>query len=333
MAPAIYHPPILIQVPIAQFEEQGTSNVYQSNWIDSPFDWNELIVSWNLKGTNSSLIVEVRVRKSGEMSPWFCLGQWDSAVNSLARTSVNGQTNSWGIVNTDTLHLNGTGGDVQIQLTTPNFQSLKLVTASFSNVGHFGQDTDPNHAAWGVHIEVPKRCQLNYPNGNVVCSATSTSMLLDYWSRRTGNLSLDQDVPIVASHVYDNAWNGTGNWPFNMAFAGSLPGMTAYVTRFDSIRQLEDLIAFGIPVACSVSYKLLMGQPKGSDDGHLVVLVGFTKTGDPIFNDPAVSRETTTVYHRKDFVKGWADSGQTVYLVYPENEKLPSSHSTEWLSK
>ena len=42
-------------------------------------------------------------------------------------------------------------------------------------------------------------------------------------------------VPEVAAVVYDDSFAGTGNWPFNTAFAGSFPGMRSYVTRLDDI--------------------------------------------------------------------------------------------------
>src|ERR1044071_1262554 len=66
----------------------------------------------------------------------------------------------------------------------------------------------------------------------------------------------------VAQAVYDPAYRGTGNWVFNMAYAGSFDGMRACATRFDGLREVEDCIAAGIPVALSVSFDLLNGKEK-----------------------------------------------------------------------
>ena len=54
--------------------------------------------------------------------------------------------------------------------------------------------------------------------------------------------------PEVAAGVSDHGFKFlTGNWTFNTAFAGTLPGMRAYVI-FSDISELEDWIAAGIPV-------------------------------------------------------------------------------------
>jgi hypothetical protein len=141
-------------------------------------------------------------------------------------------------------------------------------------------------------------------------------------------------VPEVAHACFDRVYNGTGNWPFNTAFAGSLPGLRAYVTRLSDIRQLEDWVAAGIPPIVSVSYDLLKGKAKDEDPGHLMVCNGFTETGDIVLNDPAHHPErgevARRVFPRDNFLKGWARSRNTVYLLYPENAKLPADPFGHW---
>ena len=80
-------------------------------------------------------------------------------------------------------------------------------------------------------LPVPTRSQLDYAGGGAWCSPTSVSMVLSYWSMQLGRSDLNRDVPEVAAAVYDPGWPGTGNWSFNTAYAGSFPGMRAYVTR------------------------------------------------------------------------------------------------------
>jgi len=178
--------------------------------------------------------------------------------------------------------------------------------------------------AWGKVIDVPKRCQGDYPNGNVLCSATSSSMLLKYWSQRLDRPDIDADVPDVTAGVWDKVYRGAGNWPFNTAFLGATSGMVSYVSRFNQISDLEAWISAGYPLACSVSYSLVKGDELSpTEQGHLMVLVGFTATGDPIFNDPARRSETTTTYRRADFERAWMYSNRTVYLFHPIGAKLP----------
>jgi hypothetical protein len=62
----------------------------------------------------------------------------------------------------------------------------------------------------------------------------------------------------------------------------------------------------------------------------LVVLVGFTAEGDPIFNDPAKRDEVRRTYKRANFEKAWLYSDRAVYLVYPDGTRLPDDPDRLW---
>jgi hypothetical protein len=144
-------------------------------------------------------------------------------------------------------------------------------------------------------------------------------MLLAYWSRELHRPELDFDVRAVATAVHDPGWPGTGNWPFNMAFAGAQPGLRACAARFTDLAEVERWTENGLPVAASVSYAMLKGGllPEPGD-GHIVVVCGFTPDGDVVVNDPGVRREKVRrVFPRGDFARAWALSHRTVYLVWP----------------
>ena len=91
--------------------------------------------------------------------------------------------------------------------------------------------------------------------------------------------------------TYDYGYEGTGNWPFNTAYAATRTEQ-AFVTRFASLRGVERFIKAGIPVIVSVTFGAggLDGSPlpRGTN-GHLLVVVGFTSTGDVVVNDPAAA--------------------------------------------
>jgi hypothetical protein len=186
-----------------------------------------------------------------------------------------------------------------------------------------------NRAAWGKTIPVPERSQMAYSNGIVLCSPATVSMIMGFWARTLKRPELDPDVPAVAKAVYDPVWQGTGNWPFNTAYAGSYPGMRAYVTRFTDLAELEDWIARGLPVGLSVCLNRLRGRP-GPPSGHLVACVGFTKDGDPIINDPGTSRNVRKAVPRKNVISAWACSKNAVYLIYPEDATLPEDRFGHW---
>jgi hypothetical protein len=92
---------------------------------------------------------------------------------------------------------------------------------------------------------------------------------------------------------------------------------------------VEDCVAAGVPVALSVSFDLLNGREKDLGNGHLIVVVGFTRNGDVIVNDPwpdpkGVNRVRKT-FPRAQVLRAWQRSKQTVYWIAPEMVRLPKS--------
>lgn len=293
--------------------------------IDPEMTWNELIVSWNADLEATGKVTVEAMVQGGDR--WYVLGIWTNVKTT--RKSVNAQKFEAGEVSTDTLIVPATEAKVNLRITGEG-AALKLVTLAFANRQASSAVAEKSDVALGKILEPPRRAQMSYPNGKVICSATSTSMLLGYWAQELSVPSLDVDVPAVCEGVFDPEWPGTGNWPFNTAFAGAQPGMRGYVARLWNIEQLQQWIDRGIPVACSVSNQLLQGNPKGKNDGHIVVLVGFTPEGDPVFNDPGRNVVRMT-YKRSDFDAAWASSGRTCYLVYPKLYAPPENRDRCWL--
>ncbi|MBV9866699.1 MAG: C39 family peptidase [Abitibacteriaceae bacterium] len=350
--------------------------------FSAPLDWDELVVSWNAQlPPASSLQVEACGIYPDHTTKYYTMGIWSDDPARHPRTSVSGQHDTDGTVNTDTLVLKRPNAQVQIRLTlgydpatgtaapqaaataqaagvktvgaatssvsTPQTetatppqsmdnlrQSLKFMGLCFCNGKAKNEPLEPNRAAWGKVIPVPERSQVSYQGGEGWCSPTSVSMDLAHWSKVLNRPELNKDVPEVARSVYDQTWGGTGNWPFNTAFAGSFPGVRAYVTRFSDVSEIEDWIAAGIPVILSVSYDLLKGKAESQDAGHLIVGVGFTEQGDIIVNDPWARLEkgetVRKTFSRRNLIAGWGNSHNTVYLVYPETAKIPQNRLGHW---
>jgi hypothetical protein len=169
-----------------------------------------------------------------------------------------------------------------------------------------------------------------YADGGAWCSPTTTSMLLAFWSAKLERPELNFDVPDVAHSIYDTTWKGTGNWAFNMAFAGAQSGMRACITRFNDVRELEEWIASGYPVGLSICHNRLRGRQSAGPSGHLVVCVGFDESGDVVINNPGSLHETQKTFSRERLIDAWAYSKNTVYLVYPESAKLPADKFGHW---
>lgn len=300
-------------------------------------DWDELVLSWNADTPpGTGLKFEVRALDPAPATRFYTLGRWATDASRQPRESVRDQKDDRGEVRTDTLVLTRPARDAQVRVTFTGAgdairPALRFVGLSLVDSRFHSTPLPPNPSAWGRDLPVPERTQVVYPEGVTAwCSPTSLSMLLGFWAEKLGRSDLMLDVPAVAAAVNDPQWPGTGNWAFNVAFAGSLPGLRAFVTRLSDVSELEDWIAAGVPVAISLSYNLLRGEPRAAADGHLVVLRGFTPAGDPIVNDPGTGHEIRRVFPRADLVRAWAVSHNTVYLVRPLAVLAPPARWDHW---
>ncbi len=305
--------------------------------FEAGLEWDELVLSWNADTPPSTgLKFEVRVTEPPPATRFYTLGLWATDAAQQPRESVRNQKDERGEVQTDTLVLTQPARAAQVRVTFTGSDAtarpaLRFIGLSVCDRHAQLEPLAPNRAAWGRDLPVPERTQVIYPEGvSAWCSPTSLSMLLAFWAEKLDRRDLDLEVPAVAAAVNDPQWPGTGNWAFNVAFAGSLPGVRAFVARLSDISELEDWIAAGVPVAASVSYSLLRGQPREPADGHLVVVRGFTATGDPIVNDPGTGHEIRRVFPRANLARAWAVSHNTVYVVRPLNVPSPAARFGHW---
>ena len=64
-------------------------------------------------------------------------------------------------------------------------------------------------------------------------------------------------------------------------------------------------------------------------NGHLMTIVGFTRDGDVVVNDPAShlvksDDQVRTTYDRQQFSNAWiGHTGGIVYVIHPESVRLP----------
>ena len=317
---------------------RATNSAGEIEWLSPKIKCrlaDEFIPSWNADvATNGWLRVELRAFNGSEPTKFYDLGHWSPDPALHPRESVKGQKDSSGDVDTDTLQLGVSADAFQFKLTlgsATNAARLKLLAISATDT----HTTQPPRASlrsvWGKPaLPVPQRSQCAYPEGiSKWCSPTTTSMLLAFWSEKLHRPELNFEVPDVAHAIHDTAWNGTGNWAFNMAFAGAQPGMRAMLARFDDVRELEEWVASGHPVGVSLCSNRLRGVDN-PPSGHLVVCVGFSPDGSVILNNPGSLHETQKTYSRERFIHSWAHSKNAVYLVYPDNTKLPHDKFGHW---
>ncbi len=318
----------------------ANERVLLSPVFNAPMAWNELVVSWNATAAAEAwLKVEARGIFPDHQTKFYTLGLWSRDSVQHPRGSVRRQKDADGRVNDDTLVLTRPGADAQLRLTLAGpgealRPQLKFLGLSFFDSSAKPAPLPPNRAAWGKIIATPELSQHSYPQEKGWCSPTSLSMVLTRWGEVLHRADLKLDVPEVAAGVYDRVFGGTGNWPFNTAYAGSFPGLRAYVARLSDLSEVEDWIVAGIPVIISAPWHLMSPGRSDTGSGHLTVCIGFTEDGNVVVNDPATNfqkgQKVRRVYTRQNVINAWKESHNTVYLVYPETAQIPADRFGHW---
>ena len=334
--------------------------------VTNLFPFNELVSSWNAT-TPSGTWIQVEVQPQlddGHWAKWYILGRWSSDDYSFHRTSVGGQGDADGFVSIDTFfakdhpavayRLRATLYRKVGALAGPTLSRLSAIASNLTNQKMtFPSKTTMTGTA--VDLGVPQYSQEihhgdfpQYDNGGEAwCSPTSTSMVVAYWTQKTGfNYSpipseyswvtaalpspphQDPWVDFTAREVYDYHYNGAGNWPFNAAYAASR-GLVGDVTQLHNLAEAEPFIQARIPLVASVAWNSnkLDGGIK-STNGHLLVIEGFTADGSKVIvNDPASTDDSAVkhFYDREQFERAWIPaSGGIVYLIRPAGWSTPS---------
>lgn len=311
------------------------SGSWTSAWVDPGFALTELVPSWQATTPERSWVeVKARVRSGTAVSSWDVLGRWTSG-EAIARTSAGTQTDDLARVSVDTLRTAGATG-WQLKVTLLRAAGSRAAV-SLDRVGAVASRlpvtddvaTSTPGPGVGTVLPVPAYSQMvhtgHFPQwgggGEAWCSPTSVAMVLAYRGVVLPAVAGHTDgvVDHVARMTYDHGYDGTGNWSFNTAYAGQFVP-DAHVTRLRSLREAEDHLAAGTPLVVSVAFGRgeLTGAPISSTPGHLLVIVGFTATGDVVVNDPAAPTDATVrrTYRRAEFEDAWIPtSGGTAYVI------------------
>ena len=318
-----------------------TSPVYET-----PFPFDTLVPSWNATTPPGTCIrPRFAVRSGGRWTSPLDLGVWASGTNDVRRRSASGGGKDAWKVDTDTImsvnpqaYADAYRFELDLvsahPVLSPTVAEVSVVVSDSSRHGENSGRGVPVCGACGKNLPVPARSQTVFPNGEAWCSPASLSMVMAYWAKKTDTPDLDRCVPEVADGVYDHAYEGWGNWPFNTAYAAAL-GLEARVGRFASLAGAEDWVAAGVPLTASVAWnneesgQTLAGAPLARSDGHLLVIRGFTPSGDVLVNDPAAAGDASVprVYDRGEFSRAWLcnrdSSGGIAYIVHPPGWPAP----------
>ena len=331
----------------------GAKGSWTSTWVQTRFPFSQLIPSWSADTPAGSWIeVEIQARTAaGRETRWWRMGIWAYGDETIRRTSVNGQSDADGAVETDTFKTRAekmtayrarvTLGRSAASSASPILQRIYAVVSDTRS--YIPRYPSPRYTDRAMELSVPRYSQEihagEFPEydggGEAWCSPTSTEMVVEYWNKRptTSELSwvgphADPQVDYAARFTYDAAYGGTGNWPFNTAYASRF-GLSARVIQLGSLNDAERYILAGVPLVASISHA--RGALPGflnndGTNGHLLVIIGFTASGDVIANDPAATSDATVrrVYGREAFERAWiGGSGGVVYIIATTNTFVP----------
>ncbi len=338
---------------------------WTSPWTSPGFGLTELVPSWDAKAPEGTFIeVQVRGRGlDGRRSSWDRLGRWAAGDREFRRSSQGRQADDLARVATDTWVAQSPLTSWQLRVTlhrrvgtsrTPRVDVIGAVASAIAP--STSVRTSRPGVARGVTLPVPQLSQMihqgHFPayggGGEAWCSPTSTAMVLAYYDALppiedaawVGPGHADAVVDDIARQTFDYRYDGTGNWPFNTAYAATRTDK-AFVTRFASLRGVERLVAAGIPTITSLTFSSgqLSGAPISSTNGHLLVVVGFTADGDVVVNDPAAGGNSTVrrVYDRAQFENAWlkrgsaGGSGGLGFVIHDRAHPLPPrTGATPW---
>ena len=332
-----------------------------SPWRKTNYSFTELIPSWKAVTPRDSWVqIQVRGRsESGRLSKWYTMANWASGDARFHRTSLGPQTDDLAVVDVDTLKarysMGFTGWQMRVVLlrrtgtkAVPRVHTIGAVASRLPSTTRV-PPTKPGVAA-GKTISLPGYSQMIHrghytkygAGGEAWCSPTSVSMVLGGLGRLPSAQETswvpaghpDPWVDHAARAHYDYGYKGAGSWSFSTAYAATKADM-AFVTRLRHLREAERFIAAGIPLVASVKFGRgeLSGAPISATNGHLLVIVGFTESGDVVVNDPAApdNRSVVRTYKRAEFANAWVPkSGGLVYVIRNRDTQLPATRTKNW---
>jgi hypothetical protein len=315
-------------IAIEQRDAKGypITGTWTSGQIASRYPCSELLPSWNLTApgdTGARLDVRVRDAKLGTWSPWLFIQSWGKVPAERDRvTTFNG-----GKVEVDVLVLAREADAFELRGTLYTYDIAGVITPELRRVSAVYSREVANEAArqglvgrpetlpatWSRDLAVPYRAQGWLPRSvrSDACSPTSVSMVMAYQG-------VDEPTATVAQCIYDNDHDLFGNWGRAVTYP-STRGLSGEVVRISTMDEARAYIARGQPLIASIRYAKgeFPSALAQSSDGHLIVIRGFTSTGDAIVNDPGQKdRGNGVVYRADELAKAWIrNTGGVTYVI------------------
>lgn len=273
-------------------KEKAMEGVYTSK-VFKVRNFTTVVGSYScITSTEATAELEIRVRVNGTWSKYFSYGKYGLGLVNVYYDDAD----SIAKLSTDEIFvLNDKEADaIQYRFTMrkttteANSPQLSLVALAL-NISNYVYPVDTTGLSSQYDIDVPKLYQHDVPSiGSVICSATTTTMLLKWKGFDFTDRGYTYEHEFMAKMVADTGHNNPtyGNWSYNMITAGAF-GVDAYVARMYSWEEVKWHLNNVGPIGANVK-----GQfGSYNTNGHLVVIRGYeeTATGTMVIcNDPNI---------------------------------------------
>jgi len=289
------------------FPHRGT---WTSPERTTDFPFTELIPSWNLVApaeTGGCFHVRTRDGRNREWSPWLYAGCWGRVV--LPRQGDRVTRFAGGAVRTDMplLVLRLPADAYQVRATLQSFDLDPAVSPRLRRVAvaYSGWVADPDERkrlrgrdapvdGWVRDLPVPhvRQHDAPLPLRESVCLPACITMVM----RHAG---VERELTENALAVYDPEHGLFGNGGRGVGRAGALD-LDGWLQRVGDWNQVKALIGRGQPVVAAVQTQ------RGE---HVIVVRGFTASGDVIVNDPLDRGAGGTVRPAAELGREWFGAG------------------------
>ena len=242
---------------------------------------------------NSTCELLVRVKSNNKWSKYFSYGKWGQGLNN----SCLAQSDTYVKMVEDEIKLisPNTGEGFQMKLilrrTNATYESPVVTMIALAiEMSNYTYNVDISNLPKEVKYDVPKLYQHEVPSiGGIICSATSSTMLLKYKGYDFSDKA-QYEHEYIAGIVLDHGNNIYGNWVYNTIGMSSF-GETAYVKRFYSAEEMFHCLATTGPIAASIKGTTITNVRTYTTAGHLIVVTGYKIEGNNTtiyVNDPNI---------------------------------------------
>ncbi|MDY0063951.1 MAG: C39 family peptidase [Bacilli bacterium] len=293
------------------------SGTYTTDVITS-LAFTEAVASWAATSSPQATVeVSIQVRVGSTWSKYFSYGEWGlgrqnksyNSSDAIARLSAD-----------EVIVADSQQADAFRLLAVLKRNALSDVSPQLSllavalQIPDYQYPVDISSLPNQVDYDVPKLYQHVVPTiGGIICSPTSSTMLLKYKGHDFSNQAT-YEHQYIAGVVREYNSGIYGNWVYNTVGISAF-GENSYVKRMYSYQELLHHLATVGPIAASVKGTLVGELVKTwTTSGHLIVVRGYRFEGNQLYilaNDPNIS-PVYEEYKVENFMTFWRG---VVYVV------------------